>query len=139
MPTPSEILVSFAQGEPSIRCESVAEMDATLDRLHAEALDRQATDENSCPLQVSISFTGYEMYTGLGSAESFVMLGNEPYDEWYVAVGDAKAEGDEKVFYGDAQDTYWAPRNLIPIAVARDAVRYFVEHQQRSPALKWEC
>jgi hypothetical protein len=42
------------------------------------------------------------------------------------------------MFYGAGDDSYWAPKNLIPLAAARDAVRYFVEHQRRSPALRWQ-
>lgn len=87
---------------------------------------------------MTIAFPGYEIYTGLGSPESFVMVGAEPYDDWYVAVGDEKAKGEEKMFYGSGQDSYWAPENLIPVAVARAAVRYFVERQQRSPTLRWQ-
>lgn len=140
MPVPSDILVYFAQGAPPIRCHSVAEMDGVLDRLQAAELDQKAADKVRCPLEVCIAFTGYEIVTGLGSAETFVMLGAEPYDKWYVAVADEKADGDDKkMFYGVHQDTYWVPKHLIPVTAARDAVRYFVEHQQRSQALTWEC
>lgn len=53
-------------------------------------------------------------------------------------VGDESAEGPEVMFYGVGQDSYWEPRFLIPMNVARSAVRYFTEHQQPSPALKWQ-
>jgi len=55
-----------------------------------------------------------------------------------VAVDDENAEGEDKMFYGVCQDSYWAPKNLIPVAVAREAVRYSVEHQRRGPALRWQ-
>jgi hypothetical protein len=28
---------------------------------------------------------------------------------------------------------------LVPLEVARAAVRHFVEHQQLDPSLKWDC
>jgi hypothetical protein len=138
MPAPTTILVQFDRRMPPIRCQSVAEMDAALDRLHTTALDRRAADEQSCPLHVSIDMPGYSINTGLGSADTFVMLGVEPYNEWYTAVGDENAVGDDKMFYGIGDDSYWPPKNLIPVGVAGEAVRYFVENQQRTPALKWE-
>ncbi len=113
-------------------------MDAVLDRLHAEALARIAADKNTCPLQVTIAFNGHEIYTGLGSADTFLMVGAEPYDEWYTSVGDENAKGPKSMFFGDGQDSYWDPKHLIPEPIAREAVRFYVEHQQRSPSLKWE-
>jgi hypothetical protein len=140
MPAPSNIFVHFAQGKPPIQCHTVAEMDVVLDRLHASSLDRKSTDNYGCPLSVSIAIPGYEIGTGLGSAEVFMTVNTDPFDDFlYVAVGDEAAKGDDKMFYGFHQDTYWEPKHLIPVATARDAIRYFVEHQQRSPKLKWEC
>lgn len=137
MPAPEEILVHHDQGLPPIRCNSVAEMDAALDRLHATALSEVAAGDR-CPLHVSIAFPGFEVNTGLGVEETFVMVGAEPFDDWYVALGDVNAQGDEVMFFGVAQDSYWAPKHLLPVAVARDAVRHFVENQRRTPTLKWE-
>jgi hypothetical protein len=140
MPTPSNIFVHFDQGTPPIQCHTVDEMDTVLDRLHATALDRKSADNYNCPLSVSIAIPGYDISTGLGSDEVFMAVCTDPFDDFlYVAVGDESAKGDEKMFYGFHQDTYWARKHLIPMATARDAIRYFVEHQQRSPALKWEC
>jgi hypothetical protein len=138
MPAPHDIRVFSDDTMPPIKCHSVAEMDAALDRLHAAALHRELAGSGG-PLSVLIAIPGYNIHTGLGSPESFVMLGAAPYDEWYVAVGDEEAQGDKRMFFGVGQDSYWAPKHLIPLGVARDAVRYFVEHQQRSPALMWEC
>lgn len=137
MPAPPEILVFFAELTPPIQCHSVAEMDAELSRLHKESLQRQNAS-GDCPLTACVYIPGLEIYTGLGATESFVMIGAEPFDEWYTAVGDEKSDGDSKMFYGVGQDSYWAPKHLIPAAVARDAVRYFIEHQERSPRLQWE-
>jgi hypothetical protein len=133
MSSPTDIIVSFDRNTPPIRCQSVGEMDAALDRLHARKLSSPG-----CPLAVAISMPGFEVYTGLGSSDSFVMLGAEPYDVWYYALSDEKAEDPKKMFYGVGDDCYWGPRHLIPISIARDAVRYFVERHERHPNLQWE-
>ena len=136
MPPPSDISVHFAEEQLPIQCRSVAEMDAALDRLHADHL---RSGSSTTPLAVSIVIPGYEIDTGLGADESFLCVQVEPCDgEYYLAVGDATAEGESRMFYGAGQDSYWAPKNLIPLSAARDAVRYFVEHQQRSPTLRWQ-
>jgi hypothetical protein len=93
-------------------------MDAALDRLHAEKLSSPG-----CPLAVAISIPGREAYTGLGSSDSFVMLGTEPYDVWYYALSGEEAEDPQKKFFGANDDCYWGPRHLIPIGIAREAVR----------------
>lgn len=139
MPAPKELQVFFASHEPPLQCRSIAEMDAALDRLHEESLRRQLSSDES-PLTVGVSIPGFYIYTGLGTPDSFVMLGADPNDndEWYTAIGDLTAEGDSKRFYGVGDDSFWAPKHLVPAAVARGAVRHFAEHQERIPTLQWE-
>ena len=91
------------------------------------------------PLGVSIVIPGYEVDMGLGTDRSFVCVQVEPCDgEFYLALGDPSATGEHVMFYGAGQDSYWAPKNLIPLATAREAVRYFVQHQRRWPQLRWQ-
>ncbi len=127
MPIPEEIDVFFADGKPPIKCRSLQEVDAALDKLHREA------DPTKCPLAVAIKAFGHEVAVGLGTDPTFVCLQIEPCDgEYYLAVGE-QTGGEARMFYGAGQDSYWYPKNLIPLAVARSAVRYFIEHQRRSP------
>ena len=136
MPAPSDICVYFAESAAPIRCRSVAEMDAALDRLHAEHLRSAASGP---PLAVSVVIPGYEIDTGLGADESYLCVQVEPCDgEYYIALRDEPAEGESRMFYGAGQDSYWEPKNLIPLPAARAAARYFVEHQRRSPMLRWQ-
>jgi hypothetical protein len=87
-----------------------------------------------------ISFLGHEINLGLGSEDSFVMIGTEPFDDWYYAASGKEDDGEEKEFYGFNQDTYWPANRLVHIDAARDAVRFFVsQQQQRSPLLRWDC
>lgn len=140
MPAPPVIEVYFAEETPPIVCRSVAKMDAALDRLHLATLDRlRAANESDCPLAVSIVIPGFEIDTGLGADQSYVCVQVEPCDgEFYCAVGDEPGGGESRMFYGAGQDSYWAPKNMIPLDAAREAVRYFVEHQRRSPMLRWQ-
>jgi Immunity protein Imm1 len=91
-----------------------------------------------CPLQVMISFFDHEINLGLGSEDSFVMIGTQPFDNWYYAASGKEDDGKKKEFYGFNQDTYWPTIYLIPIDIAREAVRYFVNHQERHPQSKWD-
>lgn len=133
------IQVRYAQGEPPISCASIAEMDAALDRLHAETADELRTSVRDRPLQVDIEFSFGCVATGLGIDKVPVMVSVPPFDDFYCAVDDRQAAGDDTMFFGASQDSYWPPKNLLPIAVAREAVRYFVMHQRRSPNLLWQC
>ena len=136
MTAPSEISIHFAEHVPPISCRSVAEMDAALDRLHVDPL--RARDSGP-PLAVAIVIPGYQIVTGLGADLSFVCVSVEPCDgEYYIAVGDEKAKGECWMFHGAGQNSYWVPKNMIPLPAARHAVRHFVENQQRSRALRWQ-
>ncbi len=138
MSAPQNILIHFAQSEPPIRCATIAEMNAALNELHLRRLGELRSSASKCPLHVNIEIPGYSIDTGVGSAAAFVMTSAEPFDEFYVAVGDDRATGDDTMFYGAGQDSYWKPKHLLPIDVARRAVHHFVESQQRLPELKWE-
>ena len=131
MPIPDEISVYFDEGKPPIKCRTLNEVDDVLDELHDGAV-RQG------PLAVAVKVFGHEIDLGLGVDSTFLCLQIEPCDgEYYLAVGE-KTEGETRAFYGAGQDSYWCPKNLIPIEDARPAVRYFIEHQQPSPLVRWE-
>jgi len=112
-------------------------MDAELDRLHSERAEQLLSGAEKCPLQVSVSFADHEVNLGVGLSKSFVMIGTAPFDDWYCAAGGG--EGEDVMFYGVCQDSYWPAEWLIPITDAREAVRFFVAHQVRSPIVKWDC
>jgi len=132
MPVPDEIDVFFDERKPPIRCCSVQEVDAALDKLHREA------DPKKCPLAVAIKVFGHEIDTGLAADPTFICLQIEPCDgEYYLAVGE-QTEGETRMFCGAGEDSYWHPKNLIPLETARCAVRYFIEHQRRTPSVRWQ-
>jgi len=132
MPVPDEIDIYFDEHKPPIRCRSLAEVDAALDKLHREA------DASNAALAVAIKVFGHEIDTGLGAERTFLCLQIEPCDgEFYLAVGE-QTEGETKMFYGAGQDSYWQPKNLVLLEAARSAVRYFIEHQKRSPCVRWQ-
>ena len=132
MPVPDEIDVYYDERRPPIKCRSLAEVDDALDKLHREAAP--AKD----PLAIAIKVFGHEIDTGLGTDPTFLCLQIEPCDgEHYLAVGE-QTEGESRMFYGAGQDNYWHVENLIPLQDARAAIRYFIEHQQRSPSVRWQ-
>jgi hypothetical protein len=132
MPVPDEIDVYYRDQQPPIKCCSITELDAVLDKLHREA------DPTTHPLAVAIQLFGHQITMGLGTNPTFLVVAMAPCDgEYYVAVGD-QTEGETLMFYGAGQDSYWPPKNMIPLDAARSAARYFVEHQKRSPSLRWQ-
>jgi immunity protein Imm1 of predicted polymorphic toxin system len=132
LPIPNRIDIYYADSKPPIRCSSLEEVDAALDKLHHEA------DPTKCPLTVAIKVFGHEIDMGLGTNRTFIHLQIEPCDgEYYLAVGD-EIDGETRRFYGAGQDSYWEPKNLIPLEHARSAVRYFIQHQLRSPEIRWQ-
>lgn len=132
MPVPDEIEVYFDESKPPITCRSLEEVKVTLDKLHAEV------DPAGLPLAVAIKVFGHEIDLGLGADPTFLHLQIDPCDgEYYVAVG-GLTEGETRMFYGAGQDSYWHPKNLIPLKEALSAAMYFIEHQQRSPAIRWQ-
>jgi hypothetical protein len=132
MPVPDEIDVVYDHRKPPIKCRSLAEVDAALDKLHREA------DPGKDPVAVAIKVFGHEIDTGLGTDPTFLCLHIEPCDgEYYLAVGE-QTQGESRMFYGAGDDSYWQPKNLIPLQEARAAVLYFIEHQKRSPYVRWQ-
>src|SRR5262245_16622071 len=109
MPIPQEIDVFFDERKPPIKCFSLQDVDAALDKLHREA------DPTRCPLAVAISVFGHAVCTGLGTDSTFLCLNIAPCDgEYYLAVGE-QWEGETRMFCGAGQDSYWQPKNLIPL------------------------
>jgi len=132
MPVPSEIDVYYDDSKRPVRCASLADVDAALDKLHREAYATRR------PLAVAIKLFGHEIDTGVGADPTFLCLQIAPCDgEYYVAVGE-QTVGEPTMFYGAGQDSYWEPKNMIPAEVSRSAVRYFIEHQKRSPRVRWQ-
>lgn len=133
MTQPDAIDVYYDERKPPIRCLSIQEVDATLDKLHNEA------DSAGNALAIAIKVLGHEIDTGVGKDPTFLCLQIEPCDgEYYLAVGEELTEGKTQTFFGAGQDSFWQPKNLIPLKTAREAVRFFIEYQMRSPAVHWQ-
>ena len=132
MPVPDQIDVYYDDRKPPIECSSLEEVDAVLDKLH------QGVDPTKVPLMVAIKVFGHEIDMGLGTDPTFICLQIEPCDgEYYLAVGD-QVKGERRMFYGAGQDSYWEPENLIPLESSRSAARHFIQHQLRSPDVRWQ-
>ena len=132
MPLPEEVIVHCGDVRPSIHSGSLAELDAVLDRLHHEFTG------HAPPLAVSVQVFEDMIDFGLGTDSTFLCIQIAPCDgEYYLAVG-ADVLGEARMFYGSGQDSYWAPRNLIAMEAAREAVRHYAVHQERLASIPWE-
>ena|SRR5258708_32044906 len=131
MPVPEHFEVHYGEEEQPILCRSVAEMEAILDCLHRECRPDR-------PICVNVVLPQYWITIGLGTDPTFVLVSVEPCDgEWYLSVGNQSAEG-WKDFYGCGNHTPFERRNFVPLELARQAVREFVEHQRRSRIIRWQ-
>jgi hypothetical protein len=130
MPVPDEIDIYIDDTKPPIKCRTLDEVDATLDLLNEPA-------NVDLPLAVAIKLFGHEIDVGLGADPTFLCLQIDPCDgEYYLAVGD-QHDGMTRRFFGAGQDSYWEPKNLIPLNTARSAVRYFIAHQRGISNVRW--
>jgi hypothetical protein len=130
MSVPAEIEVQFADQEPPLNCRSIEEMDSLLDRLHSQC-------PREHPICVNVVIPGYCLTIGLGSDPTFLLESVEPCDgEWYISVGDPSTSG-WKDFYGCGGHTPFEVRSFVPVQLARQALREFVQTQARSRLIHW--
>jgi hypothetical protein len=123
--------VYFAEGEPPVHCESLAELEATLDLLHRDCEPRH-------PILVCIDLPRQRLDIGLGADPTFVIINTQPCDgEYWISVGDEVTSGYAD-FYGCGHHQQLARRHLIPLESARSAIRTFVQSGVRSPEVCWE-
>lgn len=125
--------VYFDERQPPVHCESLTELDATLDRLHRDTLN---------PILVCIDMPEHRLDIGLGADPTFVIVNTQPCDgEYWITVADEALSGIEipgvADFYGCGNHQQVARRNLIPIGTARQIVREFVATGQRSRSVFW--
>lgn|GEM_PF-4430339 len=123
--------VHFAEGKPPIHCDSLTELDAALDRLH-----RICDAEH--PILVCIDLPAYRLDIGLGADPTFVIVNTQPCDgEYWISVGDERARG-VAAFHGCGDYQEFDRRHLVPLELARSAIREFILSGIRTPAIHWE-
>jgi hypothetical protein len=119
-----------------IGCErqghSITELDALLDDLHAKC-------ESTQPILVAVkSINGDTLTIGLGnglSLLSFIPHNAEP--PYLSSSGNRQAQG-MSIFYYMGEWTEIPKRKLIPLAVARQAMRSFIATSTLPDDLIWE-
>jgi hypothetical protein len=123
--------VHFASGQPPVHCESLADLDATLDRLHGECDPRY-------PILVCIALPEHRLDIGLGADPTFLIVNTQPCDgEYWISVGDERAEGHAD-FYGCGTHQQLARRHFIHLEMARQAIREFVRTGRVGPGIQWQ-
>jgi hypothetical protein len=122
--------VFFGEGKPPIHCDSLAELDAALDRLHRDCDPR-------FPILVFIDLPEHRLDIGLGADSTFVILNTQPCDgEYWITIGDERAKG-FVAFHGCGVYQEIARKHLIPLEAARSVVRQFIHSGIRSPGVRW--
>src|SRR5262245_13972984 len=94
MPPPERqsMEVAFAEDKPPIHCDSLADLDETLDGLHASC-DRRT------PILVCIDLPVHRVDIGLGTDPTVIVVNTQPCDgEYWISVGDEKAKGHADFF-----------------------------------------
>jgi hypothetical protein len=123
--------VYFAEDHPPIHCESLAELDATLDHLHQDCDPRY-------PILVCIDLPEQRLDIGFGADPTILIVNNQPCDgEYWISVGDDRAKG-VAAFHGCGAYEEFQRRHLIPLESARSAIREFVRSGKRSREFCWE-
>ena len=109
---------------------TIERLDALLDRLHAQAAE-------ASPMLVSIDGPAGNLTIGVGHPEgvlSFVLPDNNP--PYLVSTNRSKDET-EIDFYMDGHHSPFIAKHLIPMDLARKAVRVLVEHGALLADVRW--
>lgn len=109
---------------------AVEQLDALLDQLHLEAVGQ-------APILVSIGGPAGCLIVGLGRAESvlsFISSDSEP--PYLVSTNRSKDEAEVEYFMNGHHSPVQA-KHVIPMDLARDAVRVFVEHGALLASVRW--
>lgn len=117
---------------PEVALGTVEELDRLLDQLQSEH------SESPVLVMVELTASGDSLMIGLGKEDSVVNFvsgsGNPPY---WVSVGPHE-EHDLVVFDFMGSHTEILRRHLIPVSLARHAMRVFVQTGTLCPNVQWE-
>lgn len=113
-------------------CDSARDLEALLDRLQRDCA-------SGAPILVRIEFAGHRLDLGVGADPTFLALSAQPSDgEAWISVGNPDAPGALEFWgCGGRQDV--PRRHLVPLDLAREAVREFVATSTRSGGIRWEA
>ena len=123
--------VEWGEGPQSGQVATVEELDALLDRVDAEV----HADQRPVLALVGLGGTRY-LTVGLGA--DHVGLTYNDSSDWqsWSSLGDLTGD-DEVGFWMGNQPTYVRRRELVPIAVARQAVRELYDTGERPRLVRW--
>ena len=123
--------VEWGEGPQSIQVATVEELDALLDRVDAEARVGQR------PVLALVGLGGTR-YLTVGLGDDDVGLTYNDSSDWrsWSSLGDLTGD-DEVGFWMGNQPTYVRRRELVPIDLARQAVRELYDTGERSQLVRW--
>jgi hypothetical protein len=109
---------------------TVDQLDAALDRLHTQAFGES-------PIHVLIEGPAGTLTIGIGHSQSFLSFILPDSDPPYLVSTTKSKDETEIDFFMDGHHSPVMARNLVPLDIARDAVRVFVEHGALSCDVRW--
>ncbi|HEX7899606.1 MAG TPA: Imm1 family immunity protein [Planctomycetota bacterium] len=118
------------RNEPADRCRALAELDALLDRLHREGK----------PILVQVTGPSKQGTLGIGLGLALSVLSHTPDSgepPYRVSLGDPLAEGGTDFFMA-GHHTEMENRWLIPMDLAREAMRHFCRTGELSDSVVWD-
>jgi hypothetical protein len=126
--------LEYGDGPQEVAVSSIAELDRLLDEISANAQRAERPE-----LPTLFDEEGRSLAVGLGHELSVLAWADD--DEGsnpLLSEGDLQAEGNEVGFFYGNQYSYFPVTALIPVTVARDAMREFVTLGARPTMVRWQ-
>jgi hypothetical protein len=123
-------VLEYGDGPREVALSTAEELDTWLDRITAEAERAQRPE-----LATLYDDTGRSLAIGVGARLSLLAWTESDYV--LSDGGDRTRDGEAKFFYGN-QYSYFPSTALIPVAVAREAMRQFITADVRPDIVRWQ-
>jgi hypothetical protein len=122
--------VTWSHKEKPVLCNSLAEIDAVLDRAHLASSPER-------PALAVVTNRGYGICIGLGIDPTVIEI-HYPSDdvEFYTSSGIEMAR-DLVDFFGHEGHFQYSRNSFVPLEDAREALRHFIEKQYLSRSFRW--
>ena len=118
--------LQWSEQEPPAQVQTTEQLEQLLEQLRPKF-----------PLSVVLHAHASEAHLLLGFPESFVYIVDIDAKRYFITVGDA-VEGVVSFHLLGQHHTEFERRHLIPVPVARRALREFFETGRRSESVQWE-
>lgn len=130
----SKYVLEHGDGPQETAVSTIAELDAVLDRITAEAVGIDRPE-----LPTLYDDEGRSLAIGVGDRMSVLSWTDDNADDdAALSEGDETVSGEVKFFYGN-QFSFFPSTALIPIEQARQAMRQFMTEGIRPTVARWQA